>query len=66
MSGDLRCDFCCKSQREVAVLVAGVSSFICDECAGLLPQLIAETRTARSEASPNTLTIETEKSGAQG
>lgn len=36
------CSFCAKSQHDVKKLIAGPSSFICDECVELCMQIIIE------------------------
>lgn len=36
------CSFCAKSQHDVRKLIAGPSSFICDECVELCMQIIIE------------------------
>jgi len=38
----LYCSFCGKSQRDVKKLIAGPSTYICDECIGLCNDIIAE------------------------
>lgn len=38
----LLCSFCCKGQRDVRILVAGVSACICDECVRLSGEIVAE------------------------
>lgn len=38
----LYCSFCSKSQHDVKKLIAGPSSFICDECVELCMQIIIE------------------------
>ncbi len=38
--GTLYCDFCGKSQKEVAKLIAGPSAMICDECVLLAVEVI--------------------------
>ncbi|MDR0633198.1 MAG: ATP-dependent Clp protease ATP-binding subunit ClpX [Holosporales bacterium] len=40
----LYCSFCGKSQREVKKLIAGPSSFICDECIELCASIIKENK----------------------
>lgn len=39
-SAQLRCSFCCKTQREVAKLVAGAHALICDECIGQCVEIL--------------------------
>ena len=39
---DLLCSFCGKSQKDVKKLIAGPTSFICDECVELCNDIIAE------------------------
>jgi hypothetical protein len=41
-SSSLVCSFCGKHCREVAKLIAGPGVFICNECAGLCNQIVAE------------------------
>ncbi len=41
-SGNLKCSFCGKSQKEVKKLVAGPTVYICDECIGLCNDIITE------------------------
>ncbi|MFZ9887367.1 MAG: ATP-dependent Clp protease ATP-binding subunit ClpX [Myxococcota bacterium] len=41
-SGNLRCSFCGKGQREVKKLIAGPTVYICDECIHLCNDIIAE------------------------
>jgi len=36
------CSFCGKSQKEVRILIAGPTVFICDECVDLCGQIVAE------------------------
>lgn len=36
------CSFCGKSQKEVRVLIAGPTVFICDECIDLCKDIVAE------------------------
>jgi len=38
----LQCNFCGKSQRQVAKLIAGPGVYICDECIGLCNEIIEE------------------------
>jgi hypothetical protein len=38
----LHCSFCGKSQHDVKKLIAGPSSFICDECVGLCDDIIEQ------------------------
>lgn len=40
----LYCSFCGKSQHEVAKLVAGPSTFICDECVDLCGDIVGAER----------------------
>jgi hypothetical protein len=44
----LFCSFCGKSQHEVAKLIAGPASFICDECVGLCVNIIDHGELAKS------------------
>jgi hypothetical protein len=39
----LHCSFCGKSQHEVAKLIAGPDTFICDECIALCASIVRET-----------------------
>ena len=41
----LRCSFCGKAQSEVAKLVAGPQSFICDGCVATCVDILADTNT---------------------
>jgi ATP-dependent Clp protease ATP-binding subunit ClpX len=41
-SGNLKCSFCGKNQREVKKLIAGPTVYICDECIELCNDIIAE------------------------
>src|SRR5579871_5865813 len=36
----LHCSFCGKSQHDVKKLIAGPTSFICDECVGLCSEIV--------------------------
>src|SRR5688572_5044756 len=45
----LSCSFCGKSQDEVATLIAGPESNICDECVDTLGDIVADAR-ARADA----------------
>src|SRR5262249_23807519 len=38
----LRCSFCNKSQRDVAMLIAGPAVYICNECLEICDQIVAE------------------------
>jgi len=38
----LRCSFCNKSQRDVRMLIAGPSSYICDECVNICVGIVAK------------------------
>jgi hypothetical protein len=40
----LRCSFCCKTQHEVAQLIAGPSVFICNDCVDICNDVLAEER----------------------
>jgi hypothetical protein len=40
--GRLSCGFCEKKQHEVAKLIAGPSSYICNECVALCHEILAE------------------------
>ncbi len=44
MSEGIRCSFCGKSQYEVETLIAGTTTFICDECIDLCALIMAEKR----------------------
>lgn len=37
------CSFCAKSQHEVAKLIAGPATFICDECIGICVRILNDT-----------------------
>jgi ATP-dependent Clp protease ATP-binding subunit ClpX len=55
-SGELRCSFCNKSQKEVRKLIAGPSVYICDECIALCNEIIAE-EVERDERSPSLASV---------
>lgn len=38
----LRCDFCRKDQDKVALLVAGITSFICNECIAVCVTVLSD------------------------
>ena len=40
----LYCSFCGKTNREVLLLIAGPTVFICDECIDLCTEIVAEKR----------------------
>lgn len=42
MTGELRCSFCGKSQKEVLKLIAGNSAYICNECVELCNEILEE------------------------
>jgi ATP-dependent Clp protease ATP-binding subunit ClpX len=42
MADDLYCKFCGKPENEVEVLVAGPEISVCDECLGLLVEIVAK------------------------
>lgn len=42
MAPVLYCSFCGKSQHEIAQLIAGPTSFICDECVELCVDIVNE------------------------
>lgn len=44
----LYCSFCGKSQHEVAKLIAGPSTFICDECVDLCRDIVEEAKPDRA------------------
>jgi ATP-dependent Clp protease ATP-binding subunit ClpX len=52
----IRCSFCGKSQFDVAKLVAGPGTYICNECIELCNQILAaeegEARSGQAEAAP--------------
>src|SRR5262245_62833060 len=49
----LRCSFCCKTQHEVAQLIAGPSVFICNDCVDICNDVLAaERRKAGNAAAP--------------
>jgi ATP-dependent Clp protease ATP-binding subunit ClpX len=43
------CSFCGKSQHEVETLLAGMTAFICDECADLCTDILARERQVLAE-----------------
>ncbi|NSY97923.1 hypothetical protein G6L60_19675 [Agrobacterium tumefaciens] len=45
----LYCSFCSKSQHDVKNLIAGPSTFICDECVTLCIEIINETTKAEAD-----------------
>ena len=47
----LFCSFCGKNQDEVAVLVAGPMTFICDECVALSTEIVAAKKLEMAAAS---------------
>ena len=49
-SGNLRCSFCNKSQRDVRRLIAGPSVYICDECVDICLGILAHQRQQEDEA----------------
>jgi len=53
----VRCSFCGKSQFDVAKVVAGPGTFICNECIELCNQILAgdadRTRTKEGDAAPS-------------
>jgi len=51
LSGNLHCNFCGKSQKEVKKLIAGPGVYICDECIELCNDIIFED-TAKTQARP--------------
>lgn len=42
MTGELRCSFCGKNQKEVLKLIAGNSAYICNECVELCNEILEE------------------------
>ncbi len=46
---DLRCSFCNKPQAEVRQLVAGPTSFICDQCVGICVDILKEYDAIREQ-----------------
>ena len=42
-SHKLTCSFCGKGQHEVKKLIAGPTSYICDECIGLCAEIVAHS-----------------------
>lgn len=50
MSEIFYCAFCGKSQNEVFMLVAGPTSFICNECIKLCSEIVAEKVAVKSDA----------------
>lgn len=53
----LYCSFCGKSQHEVAKLIAGPSTFICDECVELCNEIVAERGAGKPAAADRRETI---------
>jgi ATP-dependent Clp protease ATP-binding subunit ClpX len=51
LGGNLHCNFCGKSQKEVKKLIAGPGVYICDECIELCNDIIFED-TAKTQARP--------------
>ncbi len=47
--GDLRCSFCNKPQAEVRQLIAGPTSFICDQCVGICVDILKEYQAIREQ-----------------
>lgn len=45
----LYCSFCGKSQHDVKKLIAGPSTFICDECVNLCIEIVNETTRAEAD-----------------
>lgn len=43
---ELRCSFCNKSQRDVLKLIAGPAVYICNECADICSDLVADDEKA--------------------
>jgi len=48
MTSTLSCSFCGKRSDHVVTLIAGPSSFICDECIELCSDIIREGKTERA------------------
>ena len=46
----LYCSFCAKAYDKVAVLIAGPTVFICDECVAVCNEIIAEQRIRKAVA----------------
>ncbi len=44
----LRCSFCNKTQREVRMLIAGPTSYICDGCVSICVGIVAKGQEERS------------------
>jgi hypothetical protein len=42
-----RCGFCEKSNSEVALLIAGPTAYICDECIGTCSRILADNQAAK-------------------
>jgi hypothetical protein len=40
----IHCSFCGKSQEEVEKIIAGLNSYICNECIGICDEIIAESK----------------------
>lgn len=53
----LRCSFCNKSQQEVKKLIAGPTSFICDECVDICMDIIAEDRLLTGDAKASSIDV---------
>jgi len=54
-SGTIYCSFCGKSQHEVRKMIAGLQSFICNECVEICADIVHEdqvNRLAKRIASP--------------
>jgi hypothetical protein len=49
----LHCSFCAKSQHDVAILIAGPNTFICNECVTICDDVIADNEMMRPLKSPS-------------
>jgi hypothetical protein len=49
----LHCSFCSKSQHDVAILIAGPNTFICNECVTICDDVIADNEVMRPLKSPS-------------
>lgn len=42
MTAEYECSFCAKPSKDVAMLIAGLTGFICDECVALCLHCMAD------------------------
>jgi hypothetical protein len=54
----LRCSFCGKAQNEVSKLIAGPSVYICNECADICIEIIANDAWSKAQQETHTLAQE--------